>query len=572
MNQPRTQRKNQRLAWIVVGSLAFVASSAATATRPAVNFDITEVMIPMSDGGELAADIYLPGPGRHPTVLTITMSSKLKSRKGQFPRAAFFESGDYAVVCVERRGSLGSSHNPPRAGINPDGKDGHDVVEWIAQQAWSNGKVGMWGASNQGKIQYATAMENPPHLVCIMPAETRPETREHGYPGIEYDRAFPGGVLRLEMMQNSLRGEKRKTGQPGTGMANQIHQHRLDDGFFGRRPKGAPTLHDVKVPIMAIGSWFDNDINRSTTGLFHRILAETDRNKRHRLLVGPWTHNGVYQDGRQGEMEFDNVAAHYKEHEKQFFDYWLSGISNGEQSEPPITYYLMGTNEWKTTSTWPPAGIVQTTYYLHPSWKLTTHMAARGSAPSQFKSDPKNPVPTVGGQNKQKKFGKGPHDQRAKVESHPDVLLYTSNALQEDLTVVGDIQVQVFVSSDSEDTDVAFRLTDVYPDGRSMLLRDGIVRMSLRESRKQYSFLSPGKIYGATMETIPIAYTFRKDHRLRLILSSTNYPRWELNTNRRDKTGASKAASNKLYHDPDHPSKLLLSVLGPTNTASGNVH
>ena len=153
MNQPRTQWKNRYLACIVGGSLAFVVSSASTAARSAVNFEITEVMIPMSDGGELAADIYLPGPGRHPTILTITMSSKLKSRKGQFPRAAFFESGDYAVVCVERRGSAGSSHNKPREGVNPDGKDGHDVVEWIAQQPWSDGKVGMWGASNQGKIQ-----------------------------------------------------------------------------------------------------------------------------------------------------------------------------------------------------------------------------------------------------------------------------------------------------------------------------------------------------------------------------------------------------------------------------------
>ena len=415
-------------------------------------------------------------------------------------------------------------------------------------------------------------MENPPHLTCIMPAETRPETREYGYPGMEYDRVFPGGVLRLEMMQNSLRGEKRKRGQPGTGMANQIHQHRLDDGFFGRRPDGAPTLADVKVPIMAIGSWFDNDINRSTTGLFNRILAQTDRNKRHRLLVGPWTHNGVYQDGHQGQMEFDNVAAHYKKREKQFFDYWLRGISNGEQSELPVTYYLMGTNQWKTAPAWPPPGLQQAAYYLHSGSKLTTQMPTRGSAEAQFRSDSENPVPTVGGQNKQRKFGKGPHDQNAKVESHPDVLLYTSDALQEDLTVVGDIQVEIFVSSDSEDTDVAFRLTDVYPDGRSMLLRDGIVRMSLRESRKRYSFLTPGEIYPATIETIPIAYTFQRGHQLRLILSATNYPRWELNTNRRDKTGAAKTADNKLYHDADHPSKLLLSVLGSTNTATGSVH
>ncbi|MCP4247954.1 MAG: CocE/NonD family hydrolase, partial [bacterium] len=198
------------------------------------DFQVKAVEIPMADGATLAADVYLPGAGKYPTILTITMSSKKQAVTKFFPRTAAWSSGDYALVCVERRGSAGSADNPRRQGINPDGWDGHDVVEWIAGQPWSDGKVGMWGASNQGKIQYATAMTNPPHLVAIMPAETRPTTREYRSIGLVYDAVYPGGVLRLEMLQNALGDEQRKAGQPGVGMAAMARKHALDDGFFER--------------------------------------------------------------------------------------------------------------------------------------------------------------------------------------------------------------------------------------------------------------------------------------------------------------------------------------------------
>jgi len=152
------------------------------------------------------------------------------------------------------------------------------------------------------------------------------------------------------------------------------------------------------------------------------------------------------------------------------------------------------------------------------------------------------------------------------VENHPDVLVFTSPVLEEDIAVVGDVEARVWISSDSADTDVAFRLTDVYPScdnlaPRSMLLRDGIRRMSLRNSYTEYEYLTPGEIYQATIDTIPIAHTFRKGHRIRLIISSSNWPRWGLNTNTRDKSEEPQVAFNRLYHDAEHPSALVLSVL-----------
>ncbi len=544
---------------VLFASLA--CCSFALAEEP-FDFDVREIRIPMGDGGSLAADVYLPGEGKFPTVLTITMSSKQKCASMYYPRGDFYYSGNYALVCVERRGSFGSANNARRDGLNPDGQDGHDVVEWIAKQPWSDGKIGMWGASNQGKIQYATAMTNPRHLTCIMPAETRPETREYRSIGVPYDSAYPGGVLRLEMVENAVDDEEAKAGQPGTGgMANMARKHPLDDGFFSRRPKGAPTLADVKIPLMAVGSWFDNDINRATVRLFGRLLSETDAavRKHHRLLIGPWTHTGVYRDGKQGQLEFTGASEVYRRREKEFFDHWLRGSGDGPRDV--VSWYQMGEDQWRSADSFPPAGSTQVTFYLQPNSGLSSSKTSGSKGSAEFRGDPENLVPTVGGQNKQRQYGKGPWDQRAKVESHPDVLTYTSEPLSDDLAVAGDINFEAFVSSDAEDTDVAFRLTDVFPDGRSMLLRDGILRMSLRNGRKQYEFLKPGKAYRGTIETIPLAWTFLKGHRVRVIVSASNYPRYDLNTNTSDKSGEARVAHNRLYHGGERASALVMTTL-----------
>jgi len=465
------------------------------------------------------------------------------------------------MVCVERRGAGKSRNNSLRPGINPDGHDGHDVVEWIAAQPWSDGKIGMWGASNQGKIQYATAMTQPPHLVCIMPAETTPNTREYDNLGISYDQVYIGGVLRLELLQKAQRSKEGRAGQPG-GVPDQISQHMLDDGFFDQRPEGAPTLLDVKVPIMSVGAWFDNDNNRVSINLFMRLQSETLEKMRphHRLLIGPWIHTGVYTDEQQGELYFPGAAAYYQKREKQFYDYWLRGIQNGQDETPNFTWYQMGENAWQTSDTWPSENTGEKVWYLHPDGKLSADKPAGSGGSMKFTANPDNPVPTVGGMNKRSNYGKGPCDQREKVETHSDVLLYTSPVLDEDCNLQGDVKVQVFVSTDAEDTDVAFRLTDVFPDGRSLLLRDGILRMSLRNTRKAYEFLTPDQIYEGVIETFPVGYTIQKGHCLRLIISSSNYPRWDVNTNTRNKLGEAKAAHNKLYVDAEHPSALILTT------------
>jgi len=376
---------NHRRLWTVVVWLGIVGGAyvCAAADQPGPpDFETTEVMIPMADGGSLAAEISLPGKGSYPTVLAITMGSKASCRRA-LPRSYFFNSGHYAAVCVERRGSAGSRDNPRRPGVNPDGHDGYDVVEWIAGQPWSDGKVAMWGASNVGKIQYSTAMTNPPHLVCIMPAETTPQTREYG--GIaSYDIAYPGGVLRLEMFERAMQQQGSKSGQPGTGSDHTILDHPLDDGSYDR-PAEWPTLADIKVPVLVVGSWFDNDLNRVGTRRINRIRAATSAELRdsHRLLVGPWIHSGIYRDGWQGQVQFTNVAATYREREQRYLDFWMRGIDTGEADGPRITYYQMGSNEWRTADSWPPDGVEKVAMWTRHLHERSRQPRTHGRRPEQ---------------------------------------------------------------------------------------------------------------------------------------------------------------------------------------------
>jgi predicted acyl esterase len=542
----------------VVASLAIATAvgSVVTAEEPApADFEITEVTIPMADGASLSADVYLPGDGKYPTIVTITQAPKARWRESHLPRAGFSSSGDYAVVCVNTRGRAASRKNPRREGLNPFGRDGYDVIEWVASRPWCNGKVGMWGGSNEGKNQYCTAQAKPPHLRCIMPALTTPDTKETGAPPRSYEQMYLGGVLRLEMFEGFPQGSP---------LVEQIRSRPLfDPSFYDRRPAGAPTLSAIEIPVMAIGAWFDNDVNRASIRTFLTLLGAANPELRgdHRLLVAPWIHNDMYSDGTHGELEYANTAAYYREKERQFFDYWLRGIDNRQDETPAISYYQMGMNEWRTSEVWPPAGSKEVAFYLHPGGGLSPVPPTKNAASVSFVSDPSNPVPTVCGQNKGKSHGKGSCDQREKVESHPDVLVFTGPVLTEDVDVAGDVKVEVHVSSDHEDTDIAFRLTDVWPDGRSMLVRDGILRMSLRESFEEYLFLTPGEVYEAVIDTIPVAHTFLEGHRIRLVVSSSNYPRWDVNTNTRDKSAEPERATNRLFVDADHASALILSVL-----------
>lgn len=527
--------------------------SCATPAPQVADFEVLAAEIPMSDGATLAADVFLPNQDKDfPAILIMTPYNKehynpaiIGAMQAADPESAFFPTSDYAVVTVDWRGKYASADAQPVARRGGLGLDGHDAVEWIAQQPWCDGKVGMWGQSALGIIQYQTAATKPPHLAAIMPWVATFSN--------SYDKYYCGGVLRKELMDAYTR--------IGWGILSTLARaHPLDDAFYHAREYCAP--EDIEVPALVVGGWFDiHDI----TKVFAALKADGNDSVKqyHRMVVGPWTHTAAGRDVPQGELEFEDTGLFMKTQQKHFFDRWLRDADSSVAEASPVAYYQMGENEWRSSDTWPPATVRETQLYLQADRGLTPAGPPAHSQPDEFRSDPDNPVPTIGGNNLNFfDLVLGPADQRGKVESHEDVLIYASDVLEEDLAITGNVKVTLYVSSDCEDTDVAIRLTDVYPDGRSILLRDGIQRLSLVESYTEESFIAPGRVCPVTIETHAIGVTFLKGHRIRLIVSSSNYPRYDLNTNTRDKDGPPKVATNSLYHDTEHPSALILPVLG----------
>lgn len=518
----------------------------------AVEFEVWSAEIPMGDGAKLAADIYLPGRDEEvPVILIMTPYNKkwykvslVQAMQENQPVNAFFPTSDYAVVTVDWRGKFDSADARPAVRADGPGMDGYDVVEWIAEQPWCNGKVAMWGQSALGVIQYHTVNKKPPHLVAIMPWVADYTNN--------YDKYYHGGVLRKEWMDAYDR--------IGWGaLGKVIRAHPFDDGFYDGKDYAYP--EEIEVPVLVVGGWFDL---HDSTEVFNSLKADANEKVKeyHRVIIGPWTHTGAGKDMLQGELEFPGSDLFMKNEQKRFFDCWLRDIDNGARNAPAVMYYQLGENKWWASDTWPPEGVKETQFYLQADGLLSEVETGANSEPEHFISDPANPVPTVGGNNLPRRgLVIGPADQRGKVKGHEDVLFYTSDVLEEDLAITGNLKVILYVSSDCEDTDAAIRVTDVYPDGRSILLSNSIQRLSLMESESEENFIVPGQVYLVTIETHAIAATFLKGHRIRLIVASSNYPHYALNTNTLDKDGPAKVATNKLYHDADHLSVLILPVL-----------
>jgi uncharacterized protein len=528
---------------------------------------IVPVDIPVSDGKKLAADIYIPEKGGpFPVILIQTPYNKVLYRTtmpqeltGQRPATtstantfggaggSFIQSTDYVIVAVDWRGRFGSSGAGGILGGvgTPEQRrqDGYDTVEWIAVQPWCNGKVGMWGSSALGTAQYATASKQPPHLVCMMP-------RVSDYAN-SYASYYFGGVVRKEYMDGL-------TAASWGALVNILMAHPTDDGFYDGKDTADPKY--FKTPSLLIGGWWDI---HDTPSIYNSILAKADSAAANnfRMMICPTTHTNIARDDQEGELEFPDSGQYARNEQKKYFDYWLRGVDGSYDSSAPVTYYQMGINKWLTATQWPPAGMKKTNYFLNDSGTLSTAPAAASVAPRPFKFDPKSPVPTDGGNIFQPGLAKGPVDQSKIVERHKDALIFTSEILGEDVAIAGEISATLYVSSDAVDTDVNIRVTDVYPDGRSMLVRDGVQRLSHMESDKAEKFIAPGTIYPVIVKTYSVGQTFIKGHCIRLIVSASNYPRYGVNNGSQDRNKAPVNIVDTLYLDASHPSTLVLPVV-----------
>ncbi|PLW93710.1 MAG: hypothetical protein C0592_05205, partial [Marinilabiliales bacterium] len=435
------------------------------------------------------------------------------------------------------------------------GLDGYDAVEWIAAKPWSDGQVGTWGPSALGKIQFETAKQDPPHLVCCVPLVAAPQ--------MMYEVYFPGGCAREEYID--------QLDALGYGMSPVLYANTHYNMLWAFTESTTFYPDSIAVPMLMIGGWYDHNPGEGID-IFEAMRVQSDVSVRdqHKFLIGPWVHggHGTAQVGTsvQGELSYPAAEGWQDSLAWRFFNYYLLGQSNGYDTLSTYVYFQMGDDEWRYTTDWPESGYADYNLYLKNPGILDAGVPTSSTDTMGYNYDPRDPSPTVGGPTLRIDQFQGPYDQTDSVESRNDILIFTTPELSQDVSVQGFPKVVLYVSSDRKDTDFAVRLTDVYPDGRSMLLLDGIIRARFRNwyTTADTAFMTPGNVYMVEAEMNPTSHTFLAGHKIRVDITSSNYPRYNANMNDGDEmyvAGDTMVAHNVIYCNSTYPSHLVLPLL-----------
>jgi putative CocE/NonD family hydrolase len=537
-----------------------------------------DVKVAMRDGTQLAANIFRPkGEGRFPVILMRTPYGKPGEKGGDASRYA---AAGYVMVVQDCRGRGKSEGvwDPFRYDV----EDGYDTQEWVGQQPWCNGSIGTAGGSYVGWTQWAPAAKQSHYLKAMVP--TVPF-------GNAYDLAYAGGAFQLALLMGWGAGVGGVTLAPdkiqdafrylplstfGDQFAKKVPylndwaRHPAYDDYWKQRGMDYRCA-DVTVPVLNIGGWYDI-FSKATLDLVTQVRATSlDRKVRRNqfAIIGPWTHH--VGPSKVGELDFGPDAA-LKVAEKQFqwFEYWLKGRETGVQDWPAYYLFIMGENRWRGESEWPLKRTRFTSYFIHSAGQAaslkgdgTMSTTPPGEeTPDQFTYDGNNPAPSVGGNNLIGALA-GPRDQ-TQVEARADVLVYTTPALAEDLEVTGPVKLTLWAASNARDTDFTAKLVDVRPDGKAYNLCDGIVRAQYRNGVEKPALLEPGQATRFEVDLWVTSNVFQRGHRIRLEISSSNFPRFDRNPNSGKPFGTDTEllpARQTVFHDPQHPSHLLLPVI-----------
>jgi putative CocE/NonD family hydrolase len=585
----------------IVASLAtvlLVARASAQTAEPKIIVE-KNVEAKMRDAVVLRADVYRPDvPEKLPALLECTPYSKsTRSDNNQFRRLA---AAGYVVVIQDTRGRYMSD------GIaipHDEGADGYDTIEWVAALPHVNGRVGTFGGSYAATTQLLAAPLRPPHLVAIFPSSSYSS---------RYDMVFQGGAFYLAdgLSWNLGQGAdvRRRMTTPEVDRDNPIgmtpeERQRFNAEWLLHVPlktidamnirQYAPgyfamlehpsydafwTTFDVEakhgdfeVPAFHVTGWYDalsNGTIRNFTGLTKNARTERACDNQH-LLIGPWTHStptlrstsiGGSDFGPNGGFDAERLML-------DWFDYWLKDKPNGVTSRAPVRLFVMGRNVWRDEPRWPLYDAAPTPFYLHSGGNaatakgdgtLTPEKPGRESA-DHFSYDPANPVSTGarGG------YSRSPSDQRD-VEVRPDVLVYSSAPIEIPLEATGPITVTLWASSSEADTDFTAKLVDVFPDGTARALTDGILRARYRNSKTTPQLLVPNRPVELTIDVGATSNVFLPGHRIRVEISSSNFPRFDRNPNTGGRFGEDaelRVARQTILHDAEHPSRIVLPVV-----------
>jgi putative CocE/NonD family hydrolase len=579
-----------------------VPVSCFAADQYAVSYE-RNVKIAMRDGVILRADIYRPtADAKFPVLLQRTPYNK-DNEVGFGLKAA---ARGYVVVVEDVRGRYASEGDWYVFKNEPN--DGYDTIEWVAALPYSNGKVGTFGGSYVGATQMLAAIAHPPHLAGICPVVTASNYHENwtyqggafeqwfdqswtsGLSQNTYERAVAKdtnallGMWTLPLTKYPLYNQDKNSDPTATTalapyFLDWLAHPSYDD--YWKALSIEEHFGDIKVPALHVAAWYDLFLGgslRNYEGIKAHGGSEEAR-KGQQLVVVIGGHAGP--GPKVGDVDFGPAAKEpADEWELRYYDYLFKGVQNEFASGKQVKIFVMGANQWRDEDDWPLARARQTKYYLHSSGKanslrgngILSGLAPGKEAADQYVYDPGNPAPTVGGPLccDSEHLAPGPRDQRS-VEAREDVLVYSTPPMSEDMEVTGPVTLELFAKSSAVDTDFTAKLVDVWPDGFAQNLTEGILRARYRDSRETPMLMNPGQVYKLNIDVWATSNVFKKGHVLRIEVSSSNFPRFDRNLN----TGASRylkssdgksemfvSAINTVLHDAEHPSVLILPVVG----------
>lgn len=567
-------------------------------------FECKQVMVAMRDGVKLATDVYLPahqGAGPFPSVIERTPYNKGNCGNAS---AQYFAKRGYVAIVQDERGRFNSEG--VYYWLRDEGwgerRDGYDTIEWAAAQPWSSGKVGTLGLSFSCLNQYLTAVARPPHLTAMFCAFSASNAyKDLYYAGGAIHMIMPTWLLTRDEMAKPL--SINLTGRPGylgtpdawlnwytrkqdngqtfgqsmiTEMLTDMLQHPYYDEYW-RQFAIDEHWQDIDVPIFHYAAWYDR-YPHSQLKHFNGIgkLGGPRARAGQKLMFGPWTHSaGEITSRIIGDIDFGSEAAiDYNALRLRWFDYHLKGIDNGIMKEPPVRIFVLGANTWRDEREFPLARTAYTDYFLRGGRANSIDSLNDGTLstekpgaerPDVYQYDPKKPVQSIGGDLFIEPMGARDHgaaDRRS--------LTYTTPPLDKDVEVTGLPKVEFYASSTAVDTDWVVTITDVYPDGYSQILRENILRARYRDGDQKPALMDPGTVYKFAIEMYPISNLFKRGHRIRIALTSSSFPKWYPNGNtgkELDKDMPGVVATNTIYHDAAHPSRVVLPIIPPANTS-----
>ena len=596
MTQGKLLRILTKLCFLLIAVFSF------SFTQPAENNAISNDIrierhkpVRMSDGVTLYADLYLPAePGRYPTIVSSTPYGV--QRDGSHEMFVKFAQHGYAVVYFDVRGRYESEGKWEP--FRNEAKDGYESIEWAAVQSFSNGKVATYGGSYVGHNQWAAASQAPPHLVVAFPSLASTNIYANWITmggAFRLSFNYGWGVVRMpdrimlpqywhteSYMPENLRYDNvlmhlplkdmdlQFEGSPVQHYRDWLKHESYDD--YWKAISDEERFNKIKVPTQTLGGWFDIFLMGTINGFtgMKKNGATPEARNGARMIIGPWGHGPTQTFGG---VDFTPAATldMFRFH-MRLYDYYLKGINTGIENEKPVQLFYMGINKWRGETDWPVPGTQYREFYLNSKGSANS---VRGNGSLSFEKpaesasdtyyyDPLKPVPTTGGNNC---CGTptlpGPQDQRP-LERCEDILVYTSEYLNDTITVAGPVKMKLHAATDGTDTDWMIKLVDVYPNGYAMPVSEGILRARFRSGLDKMKLLTPNQTYEYEIEMTGTANSFLPGHRIRIDITSSNFPQFDRNPNTGEPLGSSpktRVAKQTIFHGGTNLSHIILPVV-----------